>query len=224
MMTNYVKWSLETPDDAPIVVVDDGSEYWDEKWPGPKPDFISPKSPKQSRGVARAKNICLEILMDLDVEHLFLVDDDCYPITPYWWHPYVESPHPHLQAIFPKPGGTSIKKLVPARLDENHISYDGGRGYFLYFHRSAIETVGGFDPSFSPGGWEHVNMSDRIFTAGLTPSRFIDVSTKTIQAMDEVRSIESSIGPRSRADRARARGYRLKMMDVPYYVDYRSAQ
>ncbi len=45
-------------------------------------------------GIARAKNKCLELLEDCD--HIFLFDDDTYPIKKGWEQPYIDSAEPHL--------------------------------------------------------------------------------------------------------------------------------
>lgn len=55
---------------------------------------------EENVGIARHKNKCLELLADAGCEHLFLFDDDAYPLVEDWWRPYVDSPEPHLMRIF----------------------------------------------------------------------------------------------------------------------------
>jgi hypothetical protein len=71
--------------------------------------------------------------------------------------------------------------------DDKHIAYTGQRGVMLYYHRSAIEKVGGFDPVYGRGMYEHPDLALRIYNAGLTSWAFADVvgSEKLIHSMDE---------------------------------------
>lgn len=161
---------------AKIVVVDDASDI-----PVQEADFRF----NENVGIARAKNKCLELLDDC--EHIFLFDDDIYPIVDEWWKPYVESPEPHLMWMFDKPindpGGSQIVEIFR---DSKHVSYHVTRGAMLYVHRSVLDVVGGMDPAFGKWGWEHVSWSDRIHSAGLTTWRYTDVvgSDKLMHSMD----------------------------------------
>src|SRR6187402_2101376 len=78
------------PPDAKIVVVDDASTK--------EPPFIPDYRFTTNVGIARAKNKCLELLDGCD--HIFLFDDDTFPIADDWWEPYIESPEAHLMYIF----------------------------------------------------------------------------------------------------------------------------
>lgn len=77
------------PKGAEIVVVDDAS------------DEVVPEATYRftiNAGIARAKNKCLELLQDCD--HIFLFDDDTYPLIEDWHVPYVYNKEPHLCYIF----------------------------------------------------------------------------------------------------------------------------
>jgi glycosyltransferase involved in cell wall biosynthesis len=79
------------PSGALVVVVDDGS----------KPAAVVPDNVKlvrhdQSRGIVASKNASLTELMNAGCEHLFLWDDDAWPIADNWHLPYIGSPEPHL--------------------------------------------------------------------------------------------------------------------------------
>lgn len=157
------QFRTHTPAGVPIVVVDDASD------PPAQADYRFPANV----GIATAKNKCLELLLKAGVEHLFLVDDDAYPIADNWWEPYVASPEPHLFAVFPQPTQKSsqIRELYR---DDQHIAYHATRGYFLYYHRSVIDKVGGFDTRFF-NAFEHVEFTNRIHNAGLTTWPYQDV-------------------------------------------------
>ncbi len=75
------------PTGALVVVIDDGS----------KPAAVVTGGVKllrheRSLGIVASKNASLSVLMDSGCEHLFLWDDDAYPIADNWHLPYIESP------------------------------------------------------------------------------------------------------------------------------------
>lgn len=92
-------------------------------------------------GIPRAKNKCLELAMSSGAEHIFLFDDDCYPIAKDWHLPYINSPYKHLCYTF-------AKRISG---DNSHSFHQMGNGCMMYFHRSVIETIGGFDTRFGMG-------------------------------------------------------------------------
>ena len=79
--------------------------------------------------------------------------------------------------------------------DDKHIAYTGQRGVMLYYHRSAIEKVGGFDPVYGRGMYEHSDLALRIHNAGLTTWAYGDVvgSEKLIHSLDEHEAVERSV-------------------------------
>ena len=140
-------------------------------------------------GIARAKNAGIAALMDARVDHLFLADDDTYPIAEEWWRPYIESPEPHLIYLFKDPVGRGKYAETPPTVyeDDRYFAYSHPRGCLLYMHRSVVERVGGMRPEFGKWGVEHVEYSTRIHSAGLTTNRFQDVhgSSKLWYSIDE---------------------------------------
>lgn len=154
-------WQRMLPEDATLVVVDDASD-------DPVPDIdgaIVIRHPNRL-GVAMTKNDCIAALIDDGCDHLFLVDDDIYPVRDYWWRLYVDSPEPHLSYQ----GGH--RKEV--QVDEDHYAVDFPRGYMLYATREVIDTVGGMDPMFGMYGGEHVEWQTRIYECGLTGWKYAD--------------------------------------------------
>ncbi|NTZ33116.1 glycosyltransferase family 2 protein [Citrobacter freundii] len=171
------------PSGALVVVIDDGS----------KPPAVVPANVKlvrhdQSCGIVASKNASLTALVDAGCEHLFLWDDDAWPIADNWHLPYIESPEPHLAYQFlDLAGPRKLNDMAVLYRDDKHIAYTGQRGVMLYYHRGAIEKVGGFDPVYGRGMYEHPDLALRIHNAGLSTWAFADVvgSEKLIHSMDE---------------------------------------
>lgn len=179
------------PAGALVVVVDDGS----------KPAAVVPHDVQLLRhetslGIVASKNASLSALMDAGCEHLFLWDDDAWPIADNWHQPYIDSPEPHLAYQFlDLAGPRKINDMTVLYRDDKHIAYTGQRGVMLYYHRSAIEKVGGFDPVYGRGMYEHSDLALRIHNAGLTTWAYADVvgSEKLIHSLDEHEAVERSV-------------------------------
>ncbi|MCZ7839696.1 glycosyltransferase [Leclercia adecarboxylata] len=169
------------PADALIVVIDDGSLS-----PAKVPDGIRLIRHETARGIASSKNSCIELLMAAGCDHLFLFDDDTYPVSDNWWNPYIDSEQPHLMYMW--------GKEVIFR-DGNIVGYQRPKGCMLYVERRVIERIGGMDPAFGRWGFEHESWSDRIHNAGFTTCRYQDVenSSGLFYAADEKGAVESSV-------------------------------
>lgn len=191
------------PEGATLVVVDDASET-----PAERADFRF----ERQAGIARAKNKCLELLVDAGCEHLFLFDDDTWPEADDWWKPYVESAEPHLMYTF------AAERLSEA---DGVAEYPGPNGVMLYVERRVLDKVGGMDPRFGIWGHEHISWSDRIFSAGLTTFRYQDIADHDdlIYACDERERIEQTVPRRVRA-RADHELVALKR-HTSEYIDFR---
>lgn len=128
-------------------------------------------------GVAVNKNTGLELLMNnTRAEHLFLCDDDTWPLFPHSLRKHIEMDSPHSMVCW----GES--RLVRAKSHGQNAVWLWPRGVLLYTHRSVVETVGGMVEEFGVGGHEHAEWSMRIHNAGLTPEPFISpfsYSTRT---------------------------------------------
>lgn len=182
--TTFTAWEKHLPKGAKLFVVDDASD----------PKYCDSDYRFEANvGIPTAKNKCLELAMDSGADHIFLSEDDCYPISAEWYKPYTESGINHLCFTF-----TGAYKYVPAR--RKPMQKDGFNihtlpsGCMMYFTRHCIETVGGFDTRFGKGLYEHVDLTRRIYNACLTPYRFMDVigSDKLFHSMDEHGEIERS--------------------------------
>lgn len=167
-------------------------------------------------GIPTAKNKCLEIAMQHQAEHIFLFDDDTYPIEEDWHLPYINSKHPHLCYSF-----GSDRYLDK---DKEHWRHALGNGCMMYVHRSVVERIGGFDTNFGLGKYEHPQFSFRAFNAGLIPYPFLmpKTDTKQLFCMDELNQVERTLNKQERSDLIKS-GYdhflktRTTDMFIPYY-------
>jgi len=187
-LTQHMKF---LPAGALVVVVDDGS----------KPAAVVPAGvqlvrQETSLGIVASKNASLTALMDAGCEHLFLWDDDAWPIADDWHLPYIESPETHLAYQFlDLAGPRKLNDLAVLYRDDENVAYTGQRGVMLYYHRSAIERVGGFDWVYGRGMYEHSDLALRIHNAGLTTWAYADVtgSEKLIHSLDEHEAVDRSV-------------------------------
>lgn len=179
------------PAGALVVIVDDGSMP-----AAAVPADIKLIRHEKSLGIVASKNASLEALMNAGCEHIFLFDDDAWPISDGWHVPYIESPEPHLAYQFlDLSGPRKLKDIAVLYRDDQHVSYTGQRGVMLYYHRRAIETVGGFDPIYGRGMYEHSDLALRIHNAGMTTWAYADVtgSEKLIHSLDEHDAVVRSV-------------------------------
>lgn len=179
------------PVGALVVVVDDGS-----KPAAVVPDCVQLLRHETSIGIVASKNASLSALIDAGCEHLFLWDDDAWPIADNWHLPYIESPEPHLAYQFLDLAGQhKLNDISVLYRDDQHVAYTGQRGVMLYYHRCAIEKVGGFDPVYGRGMYEHSDLALRIHNAGLTKWAYADVtgSDKLIHSLDEHEAVDRSV-------------------------------
>lgn len=172
------QWARYMPTCADLFVVDDGSTI-----PYPNADYRFEKS----QGVGAAKNACLKLSEKYD--YVFLSDNDIWPIKIDWHIAYIHSGLEHACFNINRP---LIKFGVIGSFGraDYYAEYETPNGCMLFFTRKVIDTVGGWDTSFKGYGYEHVNVSDRIYNAGLTPARYIDIPNS--KGLFEMADCESS--------------------------------
>lgn len=125
-------------------------------------------------GVAKSKNVCIK---KLDVDHLFLFDDDCFPIKQGWWKPWVDSGVDFM--TFGCEDTISIEKR------ENGLTYwNGHHGCALYLTRKCIEVIGGFDPDFGLYGFEHSELAQRVLKSGIIDHNYISPNDTGMWSFD----------------------------------------
>jgi len=171
------------PEGAKLVIVDDASTV-----PVKKSDYRF----KHNSGIASSKNKCIELLEGCD--HIFLFDDDTYPIIDNWHLPYIESGIKHLSFTFPRLV-TGKKNGRMFKGSKNGISeYGSPCGCMLYIHRSVIDKIGGFDVDYPQWGFEHVDFSNRAFNAGVIRRPYLDLaeSLKLFHSLDYYKKVTGS--------------------------------
>lgn len=175
------------PPNSIVIVVDDASDM-----PCKEANFRF----ETNVGIARVKNKCIELLYDKRCTEFFLFDDDSFPIVDKWWEPYINSPEPHMMYIFKEfaNGNNKLNDTLLLYEDSQKKCYSHARGCMLYYKKICFNTVGGMNPDFGRWGFDHSDLSQRIYNAGLTSFKFMDVqgSNKLIYSMDEHLEIKST--------------------------------
>ena len=210
------------PTNAKIVVVDDASDK-----PVPEATYRF----ANNVGIARAKNKCFELLYNAGCEHFFLFDDDCYPVVEDWNKPYIDSHEPHINYIFEEFKGSNKPKLNDTILlysDSSTRAYSHARGCMCYYKRICLDVCGGMSPLFGKWGYEHPDLSNRIYNAGLTSFRYMDVpdSGKLFYSRDEhTGNADSTMQGEARTEciNTNSKIYDSRK-DITEYVEFRDKQ
>ena len=190
-------------------------------WAGAMPDVLVVNHDIRGDGVAVTKNRGIAALMDAGCEHLFLADDDVWPVHALWWKPYLSDPEPHLMHCWGKSRAQGRCGCSPS-----HTLWSWPRGVLLYAHRSVIDSVGGMRTEFGRWGGEHAEWTTRIHNAGLTRHRFADaagISRGIWHCEDYTRNTPSTVSDVERRNSA-ARRHALydQFRGSTDFVDYRS--
>ena len=138
--------------------------------------YIAVDSDIDRRGVAFRKNECLRALQECD--HVFLFDDDCWPIRHGWEWQYINSDFQHL--------------LFLSETHDPEFKCGGGvkhgecGGVMMYMTKKCIDHVGAFDEQYNMWGFEHADYSRRICNAGLIywPYVHLDGSDEYLHSED----------------------------------------
>lgn len=183
-------WNKLLPESTRVFIVDDAS----------KPKYTeSDYSFRRNAGIPKVKNKCLELAMNSGAKHIFLADDDIYPIDKNWFKPYIESGINHLSFTFTEAYGDSKERSEPIEID-GYYSHRIPCGCLLYFTRKCIDYVGGFDERFGLGTYEHVDLTRRVYEMGLTPHLNMDVigSERLFYSMDREGKVSRTFSPKVR--------------------------
>lgn len=211
---SIVAWRRMLPADALLVVVDDGSDV-----PVPPIPGVTVVRHEVAQGIAGAKNAGLRALEGC--EHVFLADDDVWPVDPHWWLPYTQSVHKHLCLSFEfKTDGRRLAddvRLVGTRPDV--WVYGQGNGCLMYATRECVDRVGGYDTGYGRWGFEHRDWSMRIYNAGLTEYPFMDVpdGKRYFRILDREGVVESSVPESVRREHSLRNGLRYAQLGSATY-------
>lgn len=130
---------------------------------------------KDIPNVSQAKNECLKALQDCD--HIFLFDDDCFPIAENWTYYFIKSNLSHT---------LYMKSQHNAQLiTDDYTVFNDCSGVFMYLTKEVVTKVGYFG-DYGRYGFEHAGYSHRIHKAGLTPYKYICLNDthKYIHSLD----------------------------------------
>lgn len=138
------------PDDCTFVVVED----------------------TERNGVAWARNQCLRQLDHC--EHIFLFDDDCWPVMRGWAEYWSEQCDMHKvrYSALPEAFKSGFVRGATVCFGAELAAWEGGIGAAIYQHRSALDVIGGYNEALQGYGLEDAGRADRAYRAGLTgPTR-----------------------------------------------------
>lgn len=176
-------------------------------------------------GIPVAKNKAFELLYDAGCEHLFMFDNDAFPKCKDWHLPYINSEINHLCFTFISKYAGVGGRPKPKRWGSFHI-HTLPNGCMNYYRRICLDTVGGMDTAYSPGFYEHVDLSRRIYNAGLTPSPYMDVigSDQLIHSMDWAFEVERTFTLEQRSHQVRTmRDYFNRNARSKEYKEFRES-
>ena len=114
-------------------------------------------------GPGHARN---QVLSHFDgYDHVFIFDDDCYPLRKGWEKYFLEQAQAH---------NIHYMALVEPYQGEYVASYmemqwwRSALGCFIYQDKLAMETIGGYNTAYNRYGFEDAARSRRAINAGLT--------------------------------------------------------
>lgn len=133
--------------------------------------FLAPDSilhvhlDQHRKGPAHARNECLHHLLEFErCDHVFMFDDDCYPVMAGWEKYFLEHHAAHRIEFLGLP---EAFKSRPVAFDGELVWWDGIVGCFSSQTRQCLETVGYFDPAFQGYGYEDSERHARLRRSGL---------------------------------------------------------
>lgn len=212
-----------TPPNSKLFIVDGGSDT----------DYATTADYKFTErvNISTVKNKALQLCYESGVEHVFIYEDDAYPIKKDWHLAYVESREHHLCATFLRSNKTYTKHVTILESDNLLMSIRVklkthllGNGCMLYFTRECINKIGGFDTNYN-NKYEHCDLSRRIYNARLTDNIYQDIqgSDKLIYCLDQDNAVARSFTNREMQDNLKA-GYEYfrSREDSSDYVEFRT--
>lgn len=130
-------------------------------------------------GITKTKNKCIETIEDCD--HLFLFDDDVFPIKEGWENVFINlqknTNNHHFLLIYSNDKHSYVGS--GKELGNNLSVYPACGGVLFYITKKVLEKCGGYCKDFDFYGHEHVEFSYRINHAGLTPDGYFLTPTNS---------------------------------------------
>lgn len=193
-----------------------------QQWAQFLPDELVVIHDVHGQGVAWAKNQSIAALMDAGCEHLFLADDDVWPIRNGWAELYMNHPEPHLMHCWGR------DRYQGDDLVAGVSTWSWPKGVILYAERRVIDAVGGMRLDFGRWGGEHGEWSIRIHEAGFTTHTFQDVlpaKQGVWTALDYSRGHKSVVPKAERIESSKHHDRLLKQFaGTTDFVDYRACR
>lgn len=119
-------------------------------------------------GPASGRNQCIKHLYDSGCDHIFLFDDDCYPIHD-GWDDYIVSVAQNNNMNF-----LSLPEIFKDQfLDANSQElcyWSGSVGCFSYQSRKFIDLVGYYNTAYDRYGFEDSARNHRAVVSGIDPT------------------------------------------------------
>jgi glycosyltransferase involved in cell wall biosynthesis len=177
--------------DIPLVIVNDGKNKIDEELFNCKKN-ITIIHHEHNTGVGISKNDCLKALLEKNVEHLFVLEDDIILLKQDVFEAYINASKTsgilhfnygpgspfnrrqdfqfdlHNRHLCKQDSEPNPKKIIEYPNGVKIALYEHTVAMFSYFHRDVIEEVGLHDEQFY-NAWEHVDLTYRIAKAGYHP-------------------------------------------------------
>lgn len=158
-------------------------------------------------GVAANKNTGLELLSQHHLEHVFLSDDDTWPLGPDALEMHTDSAEYHSMVCWGHHRLTKANRMFAV--------WSWPRGVVLYMTPGVIDQLGGMDERFGIGGHEHVEYSRRIHQAGFTPYPFVSPSEyASLRGMGAAKFWHAEDMPRRGEPLGNTRARRRKLTSV----------
>ena len=152
-------------------------------------------------GIARAKNRCIEWALSTQAEHIFLFDDDCYPVKNGWHLPFIEGGQSHSMAIFDKLSNGISNGNIYKETANGYDRFINPCGICMYYTKACLQAIGGMDIQYGTYGHEHVGHSYRAHNAGYCDYRFqspVGIMSY-LYSLDQHRTTSSTIDPVQRS-------------------------
>jgi hypothetical protein len=177
---------MSTKFDGIIYLIDDGSKCKDHlDWVKQKfPTRINIYEKPQNGGISKVKNTSLRLLLEQEVDILFLADDDLIYIDDSWHQYYLEAiekiGYGHLcyRGNYNPNDDIIYKNKFPL------INQKNGSGCLLIFTRDIVLKYGYFKVMKEKYGYEHPNYSYRICYDLNIPGLFDIINSSDIIACD----------------------------------------